>query len=181
MKLNNIFESNSTMQFWHGGNLDVETSVRSGKWEYGPGLYLTTHYLTAKKYAKGGRKFYRITVEHGNDSETTSIDFAEVQNFVNRYCVVAKKKEILEALTKYVVDGRLIAEYVITILINYQGLKASRANDLRHFLVSNGVDYSIVSNPFGWHEKMMVLFNMKKIVNTEVIKPTDKIDNFDLR
>jgi len=178
MKLGDI--NKPVMQFWHGGNLDIETPVRSGKWEYGPGLYLTTHYQTAKKYAKGSRKFYRINVESGNDSSVTLIDFAKVQEFVERYIIKSKKSEILQALTKYQEGGRIIANYVITILLNYEGLKTSNANALKSFLVGNGVDYSIISNPFGWGEKMMVLFNMNKIVKTEIIKPTDKIEKFDL-
>lgn len=177
MKLLNIMENDSqTMEFWHGGNLDV----RTGKWEYGPGLYLTTHYGTAKKYAKGSRKFYRITVQKGNPSNTTTIDFFEAEKFVKQYCVVAKRKEILQGLSKYVTDGRVKADYLITIIINYDGLRPSNVNHLKTFLVDNGVDYTMVSSPFGWGEQMMVLYNMDKIVKKEVIKPTDKIEKFDL-
>jgi hypothetical protein len=178
MKLEQINEQ--VMQFWHGGNLDNETSPRSGKWEYGPGLYLTTHYGTAKKYAKGGRKFYKITVEKGNDASDTMLDFEQVQDFVNTYCITSKKKELIAAFTKYVVDGKITADTVLTIIINYNGIKTSNANKLRSFLVNNQVDYWIVNNPFGWGERMMVLFNMKKIIKKEVIKSTDKIETLNL-
>lgn len=48
------------------------------------------------------------------------------------------------------------------------------------FMVDNGIDYCIVDNAFGWHERMIVLFNMKKMVKQKVIKPTDKIEEVDL-
>jgi hypothetical protein len=43
-----------------------------------------------------------------------------------------------------------------------------------------GVDYCIVDNAFGWHEKMIVLYDMKLIITKTVIKPKDKIEVFDL-
>ena len=46
----------NTMSFYHGGNLDRYDDnliQRKGRFEYGAGLYLTTHYETAKKYARG--------------------------------------------------------------------------------------------------------------------------------
>ena len=58
-----------TMTFWHGGNLDTSTDVshKTGRWEYGPGLYLTTQFDVVQKYAKGSRKLYRVVVEKGVD------------------------------------------------------------------------------------------------------------------
>lgn len=179
MKLNEVISD--TMQFWHGGNLDEETSPKTGRWEYGPGLYLITHYSTAKKYAKGGRKLYKITVETGRDSSEISIHIDNIKSFVNMYCIGSKKKDILTNLTKYIQNDSVSADILINIVINYEGLKNSNARYFRDFLISSGVDYTIVKNPFGWNdEKMMVLYNMNKIVKTQVIKPTDKIEQFSL-
>lgn len=50
----------------------------------------------------------------------------------------------------------------------------------RKFYIDNNIDYNIVYNPFGWGEKMMVLFNMRKIVNIKRIFPKDKISQYDL-
>jgi hypothetical protein len=39
----------------------------------------------------------------------------------------------------------------------------------------------VVNHPFGWgNATMIVLFNMNKIVNTQVVKPKDTITDFDL-
>jgi hypothetical protein len=59
----------NTMSLWHGGDLEgayQETiSHKKGRSEWGPGLYLTTHYGTAQKYSKGSRKLYMITIKKG--------------------------------------------------------------------------------------------------------------------
>lgn len=70
MNLKEVIEEKSVFRFWHGGNLENKGDVinhKSGRYEYGPGLYLITHYETALKYSKGSRKLYLISVEVGTD------------------------------------------------------------------------------------------------------------------
>ena len=63
----------NTLTLWHGGRAlehDYKKSLPAkGLWEHGPGLYLTTSYLRAKQYAKGGGTTYSVTVEEGKDIE----------------------------------------------------------------------------------------------------------------
>lgn len=84
---------------------------------------------------------------------------------------------------------RLILEFNEFILIficftSFESFKPSckptNTQKLRQFYIDNGVDYEIIDNAFGWGEKMMVLYNMKKIVNVIQIKPGDKIEQYDL-
>jgi hypothetical protein len=182
MKLQNLFENEqATMQFWHGGNLDNEKSIKSGRWEYGPGLYLITHYQTAKKYAKGNRKLYLITVAKGNDSENSYISFDSSKDFIETYCIKNKRKEIIDSLQKYNKDGFVRASILINLIVNLNAIRNSEAKNLTKFLVDSKIDYTIVDNPFGWNkQKMMVLFNMAKIVDKKVITSKDKIEQFDL-
>jgi hypothetical protein len=45
----------NTQNFWHGGNLDDYNDIiaqKTGRYEWGPGLYITTHYDTAKNTQK---------------------------------------------------------------------------------------------------------------------------------
>jgi hypothetical protein len=65
--------------------------------------------------------------------------------------------------------------------LNEKAIKSTNTRYLREFFIDNGIDYEIVDNPFGWGEEMMVLYNMKKIVNVIHIKPTDKISEYDLK
>jgi hypothetical protein len=178
---NKDFEDN--MQFWHGGDLDNYDDIiaqKNGRYEYGPGLYLTTHYDTAKKYAKGRRKFYLISVEKGNDINKSLLDIDSVKQFILKYVIKSKQKEILQRVEKYNKENTIKGYIFNNILLNEKALSPRNTSNLRHFLIDNGIDYEIVDNPFGWGEKMMVLYNMKKIKDVRKITPNDKIENYDL-
>ena len=173
----------NTMNFWHGGNLDNYNDIisqKNGRYEFGAGLYITTHYETAAKYSRGSRKLYLITVENGVDINKATLDVNKVKDFINTYIIGNKKKMLWERLQEYI-DGDKVKAYVFNnIILNEKAIKATNTRYLREFYVSNGIDYDIVDNAFGWGERMMVLYNMDKIVNTIQIKPKDKIEVYDL-
>jgi len=173
----------NTMNFWHGGNLENYNEViaqKNGRYEYGAGLYLTTHYNTAVKYSKGSRKLYLVTVENGVDIEKSFLDVEKVKNFIDTYVIGRMRKMVWERLEKYI-DGNNVKAYVFNnIILNEKAIKSTNTRYLRSFFVENGIDYNIVNNAFGWGEMMMVLYNMKKIVNIIQIKPKDKIEVYDL-
>jgi len=162
------------MTFFHGGNLDdYDETVdhKKGRYEFGAGLYLTTQYGTAARYAKGSRKLYLVTVERGNDSETSYLNWDDVDRFLMSYCVKSKRNEIMIRLRKYVLDNKIEAYLLVNVLLNEDGIKPNNTPALRTFLVDSGVDYQMVSNAFGWGEKMLVLYNMKKIVKLQRVDP----------
>jgi hypothetical protein len=172
-----------TMSLWHGGNLDdpKETLIhKKGRHEYGPGLYLTTYYDTAAKYAKGGRKMYMITIEKGTELDDVSLDVKKVKKFIDDHVIGNKKKTVLESINKHMKDDKVKAYILNNTIINNEALKPSNTQYLREFFVSEGIDYCKVFNAFGWGEMMIVLFNMKKIVDKVVVKPKDNIDVYDL-
>ena len=178
------YESESpsnSMVFWHGGNLDQFDDViaqKNGRYEFGPGLYATTHFDTARKYSKGSRKFYRLTIDRGTELHSVKIPAQQVIGFIRTYVIKAKQKDILDRLSKY---GAEIPAYAfLNNIINEKAIKPSSSGELRKFLIGCGVDYELVQNAFGWHETMIVLFNMKKILKVEQITSKDKIEVFDL-
>jgi len=179
-----IKENKEAIVLWHGGSLDDgynETQRhKKGRWEYGPGLYLTTHYETAKKYAKGSRRLYRITVEKGNNIKDMSLSKEKIFQFVNTFVKNNKRKETKNRLEKHTKDGLINADIFLNILINGETILGKYTNELRTFFVDNGIDYSLESNVYGWNELMLVLFNMNKIINKEVITDKTKIETFDL-
>lgn len=185
-KFNKIFENQivadndpNTMSFWHGGNLENYEDVisqKSGRFQYGPGLYLTTKYDDAIKYSKGSRKLYLVTVYKGNEMDNSSIDFDNVILFIKKYVIKSSQNEIINALSKRVTNNTVPSFILNNLIINFDAIKPGNTKYLRQFYIDNGIDYNIVDNAFGWHEKMMVLFNMKKIKNIQVIRPNDKID-----
>lgn len=170
-----------TLSLWHGGNLERDiSSQKRGRMEYGPGLYLTTHFDTARKYSKGSRKFYLITIRKGNNAEDVSINYNTVMEFIKYHTIRAKQKEIARWLEKYQETGTVPSQIIINLMVNYDALKPSETENFRRFLVENGIDYSIVPNAFGWNETMVVLFNMNLMVKRTIVKPADEIVQYDL-
>lgn len=180
---NVIFESeidtNSNMVFLHGGNLDVIQSMddfnkwTKGRIEYGPGMYLTTHYGTAIKYAKGSRKLYKIEVEKGTDITLVSIDFDIVLGFISTILSKPKQKEFIKHAQRFIKNGKLNASIFVNIFINSELISSKNGSAIRKFLVDNGVDYEVIQNAFGWDETMLVLYNMGKIKNIQRVSPQD--------
>ena len=170
------------MIFWHGGDLsDIDNTFKqqTKKQEYGPGLYLTTSYEVVKKYIKGGRKLYRVEVALGNSLERTDIPYDNVLQFLNRLpkSISIKLKDKFDEHNK---NGFVSAEIINNVFVNYNLLKPEISYKLKQFYLENNIDYSLVTNAFGWGEDMMVLFNTNKIINVKRIGPKDKIDKFEL-
>jgi len=171
----------NTRNFWHGGDLSEYSDViaqKNGRYEFGPGLYLTTQYDVAKKYAKGSRKLYIVTVALGNDIHDSFLETPKVIEFVKKYAIKAKRKEILYYIEKYNADGKIKGYLFNNLVLNHKAIKPSNTPMLRNFLVENSIDYEIINNAFGFGEDMMVLYNMKKIVQTTVFGPKDRLNNW---
>jgi hypothetical protein len=171
-----------TMSLWHGGNLDATVKYKTGRSEYGPGLYLITKYEAVRKYAKGSRKLYMITIATGRSTAEVTIPLDDVLNFVNLYVVAAKRKDVTARMTNLAKDGNnVLAQHFINVIVNEDAVRPGNKAIEREFLVQHGCDYQVVNNPFGWgNATMIVLFNMNKIVGTKVVTPKDKIAHYDL-
>jgi hypothetical protein len=172
------------MLFWHGGNLsDISQPIKhkKGRHEYGPGLYATTHYDTARKYSKGSRKLYLLEIEEGKNLEDATINIESAQSFIQNNVTKSKQSDLLERINNRTKDGSIPAYIFLNNILNADALKSSKMNLLREFLVDNGIDYEVVNNPFGWNETMVVLYNMNKIKNIKQITPKDDIKVFDLK
>lgn len=172
-----------TLTFWHGGDLDARESHvthRSGRSEYGPGLYLTTSYGTAKSYAKGTRKLYLVVVQKGNDMADANLPEQMVHEFIMQNVVTSKRKVVMEQLKKWGRDGAISADIFNNIMVNENAVRTSNMHTLRQFYIDQGIDYAITSNIGGDGGKMMVLFNMKKIIDVTRVMPGDTIGTFDL-
>ncbi len=157
---------------WHGGrNLEhnyknIQASPK-GRWEHGPGLYLTTHYETARKYAKGGGKTYKVTLELGTHIKDIVIPIDSVLDFISNSVTKSKQKEILEDIHNNMkrmnMTTHLHAETLMNLCINYEGLKGEKTISLNKLLVQHGADYGTVDRFSGRDETVFVVFNLEKI------------------
>ena len=157
----------NTITMWHGGNLDnidYNLSHKTGRFEYGAGLYLSNDLnLILNKYAKGGRKLYLVTVEKGLDLEDALLDFDKVKTFINNYIKVSFRKSFIDTLAMKLKDGKVPAYRFNNMIINHKAISASKTNLLRKFLVDNGVDYEYTHTAY--MGKLLVVYNMNKVKN----------------
>lgn len=160
-------KENDTILLFHGGNLDnikdFSNSASKSRYEYGSGLYLTTEYSIAQKYSKGNRKLYVVEINKGNDLNKVLISFENVKNFAINNVIKSKQKEFLDKIEKYTQEDKIKGNIVNNIIINGSYLSTTKLKELQIFFVENGADYLIVDNAFGWHETMIILFNLNKI------------------
>lgn len=164
--------TDNVIQLWHGGR-DLEYSrkefqgANKNRWEHGPGLYLTTHYETARDYAKGGGKTYLIEVAEGNFIHETQIAIELVNDFVSRYVIGKKQKELLECIYDNMhrknSTTHINAENFLNLVFNLQAIQTPKTRELNSFLVEQGVDYGWVSNFKGRNETVLVVYNFEQI------------------
>lgn len=174
------------VKMWHGGrNLEYsykEITNAKGLWEYGPGLYLTTSYDRAYKYAKGGGSTYQILVEEGNDISKVNIDINKVFDFINNYIKNNKKKELLSDIKNHMdrmnKTNELSAEVFVNLIINLEAINKTKTSNLCQFLVNNNVDYSVVKNYAGSDETVLVIHNRNKIKKVDKILAKDVNTDF---
>ncbi len=170
------------MILWHGGR-DLEHSYREpqksskGRWEYGPGLYLTTHYETAQKYAKGGGKTYKVHIELGNSIDNVLLSLESAFNFIENNVVKTKRKDLLEDIHDNMKRMNLVnqveANVFLNLIINSNCVVGEKTVSLNKFLVENSVDYSTVTRFAGRDETVVVIFNNEQIKKVSPIKAKD--------
>lgn len=180
----------TTITLWHGGRyLESQykeiLSSKKGRWEHGPGLYLTTHYDTAYQYSKGGGKTYMVEVELGNDIKDVLLNIDIVNEFVSRYVINSKKKNLLndlyENMHRMNSMPHIKADHVLNLIFNLDAITATKTKELAHFLVENGVDYGTVNRFKGRDENVFVVYNRDKIKKVKSISATDvSLDQWEL-
>lgn len=170
------------MKLWHGGrnlesDYDQPKKATKGRWEYGPGLYLTTHYETAYKYAKGGGKTYQVHFELGTNINDVLIKFDDAVEFIQSNVTKSKRTIILEDIhfnmKRMGQTSELDANVFLNLMINHDAVIGEKTINLNKFLVEQGIDYSTVDRFSGRDETVVVIFNHKIIKSVKPIKAKD--------
>ena len=175
-KIQESFEKSQDMTLWHGGrNLQFNhmnmIPSRTGHWEYGPGLYLTTHYETANKYAKGGGTTYKVTINKGTDIADVIVDLNDAIDFVKRYVKVDCRRPIIKDLSNnFERLGKLQLEVLVNLCVNYEALTPKNTVALRKFLIGQDADYHISKGYAGRNETIVIVFNPTIIKKIEPVK-----------
>lgn len=167
---------------WHGGR-NLEHNWRSfqeskkGRWEYGPGLYLTSGYEIARQFAKGGGKTYLVLLEEGNSAENTDIRLSDMLDFASKHVVKSKIKPVSEDLHDHAkrigATDSIKAEILINLIINHDAIPTSKTKLLNSFLVECGIDYSATVGYGMQREHVVVVFNNSKILKAAPVPAKD--------
>lgn len=186
---NKMQENKEIIKLWHGGR-NLESSYKDnipckGLWEYGPGLYLTTSYERARKYAKGGGSTYAVEVYQGNDIDKIDLPIEKVQDFISENVIGSKKKEMLEDIhsnMKRLNNTKGVqAQTFLNLIINNEAVKKTKTHILNEFLVANSIDYGIVTNYGGSDETVLVVFNRAKIKSVKKTNASDvSLDDYSM-
>lgn len=190
MKISDLLlENTDTLTLYHGGRgleyggyREVVPNAK-GRWEHGPGLYLTTSYQRAQSYAKGGRKVYKVTISKGNDIRRALLPLQAVKDFVNQHVVKSKRQSFMDDIERIINQRKLVDQFpatsFVTLLINDDAMNSSKTPILNNFLVDNGIDYSIVNNYGGSGETVVALFN-RSLIKNAVAVGKEKITDYEV-
>lgn len=164
--------------FYHGarawnGPPEVQRG-RKGRTEHGPGIYLTTSYATAAKYAKGGGTVKRVSVDTNLGwLDDVRIPLADTIAFVRDTPRMRKKAEIIADLKRNAdrLGVGVVGAYVLrNLAVNYDALVGDVAPAMAAFFVRHGADADVVeTSSEGAQEDWLVLFNPAKIVSIDVV------------
>jgi len=179
MKLRKLLESSgNTFQVYHGGSKwygDPEIRPTKGRYEGGPGIYFTTNYETARKYAKGSNVVQIVDIDKSfTDLKTVKVDINTIFEFLDSLSGLKKRKELKADIQRFA-DRIQKQEIPLTVLnnliINWEAGAGEIGKEVARFFVSNGAD-AIVDDQSG-EEQWLIVFNPKIIKNYKVTNPKE--------
>lgn len=177
-------------QFWHGGKRwagkpEVQAS-RQGRYECGPGIYLTNRYLTAKKYAAGGKVTTLATlVDNVRWLQDAKLPLNELLDFIDTVPRLKGRAQVKADFEQRCVRREMSmtdlcpVEYLVNILINAESLAGNVGLVLVEWLVRKGVDASLYLAH--GQEQWVIVYNPAVIVKHAVVSgSTVSLDTYEL-
>ena len=168
--------SDDALVFYHGSQRwegpPKIVAHRKGHAEHGPGIYLTTSWETANKYAKGGGVVHRVKIDPDTRwLEDTKLPASDMRAFVKGLPRLRHRDDILDTLVR--MEARLgpmlPAEYLVNAFVNRDVASGQHGPALAAFLTENGIDASHVRVHAG--EDWVVVFNPLQICAIERLLP----------
>lgn len=155
---------------WHGSqhwqNPPRIQPSRKGCYEYGPGIYGTTHYFRANRYAKGGGQTMKIEISpEVRLLQDLKLPLEVMKNFVHDRPRMRNKKKILSDLdfcAERQPNQNLSASYLLNLCVNHEALNGEHGQALATFFTECGADADIVSQSGA--EEWIIIFNPDIVV-----------------
>lgn len=167
----NLVESNtSTFLMWHGsrrwdGAPEIKPP-RAGRYEAGPGIYFTTNYMTARRYAKGGGATFLATLDQSMRlADEVLIPLDTALQFVKDAPRMRHKAEIATDIRNNTARRQtdsVAATILINLVVNYEAGAGASGVAVARFLREQGVDASLERQS---NEDWLVVTNPKVILS----------------
>ena len=176
------FFQNNLIKLYHGGQLWDKPQIlppKNNRYEGGVGIYLTTSYETARKYAKGNKIVLAVYIQP---------DFKLIQNVLIKPQIIIdflksikikNKQNIIQDITNYQhkTQKNLIPLSVLNnLILNYQAASGQTGILINQFITQNGADAEIDKK---YNEDWLIVFNTNIIKHWEKVDPKT-IKDFDL-
>lgn len=153
------------MQLFHGGNLENGITVtgcpRKGRSEYGPGLYLTTNIETAKSYAMGRGRVWKV---HLRETATRMCDrriaVRDVVSFLGTLPLRDRKSLLRDV---YEFGSTIPATAFNELMVTADRNVGDAGTALARFFISQGIDTHKIR--FDAREEWVILFNPECVVS----------------
>lgn len=170
---------------WHGarrweGQPELR-APKAGRYEAGPGIYLTNRYLRGRKYSQGGTLMLMTVDPNLTFVEDVSRPLPLIIDFLHSVPRMRNRERVIEDLKRsaarlHAGRGDSIAEdtplnYLVNLCVNHDAILGQPGLHLAQWLVSQGVDASI--HPVGAQEDWLVIFNPGKIIGWKRMRSAD--------
>lgn len=165
------------IKLYHGGSLwesggPTVFPSKKGKHEHGIGIYLTTKYETARKYAKGGKVVLAVYVDPNFVKiDQVKLPAADIISFVKSVPKMKNKNEIENYILNYEsrTNGPVPLSVLNNLVVNFEAGSGYAGLLVNKFLVQNGVDVEITKFS---GEDWLIVFDTSIIKKWEKVNPS---------
>lgn len=157
------------IEMWHGGRRWTGgpelQAPKAGRYECGPGIYLTNRYLCAQKYAKGGGVTTLVTLRDGlRWLENAELPLQTLKDYVRGAPGFRKREAVLDDLDRSAARVQrdiLPVSYLVNLCVYYKVLSGGQGVRLAQWLSEQGIDASLYA--VNGDEQWVIVFNPSAI------------------
>jgi hypothetical protein len=150
--------------------------LRKGHAEHGPGIYLTTSWPTASRYARGGGSVLRMEVSPSiRLAHLVHVDAAEFLRRASSIPRLPGRAALTAALERLSsrMGPRVRGDHLLAAIVN-SGSAAGRSGPaMAGLLVEVGVDADLFRSPIGKGEEWLVVFDPNAILSVRRVTPDE--------
>lgn len=174
---------------WHGAHRwtwpPEIRAPRKGRYEHGPGIYITNLWSRAAQYAKGGGSVLRMRLRL-KPLDEVRVEHEEVIAFVRGCRGLRHKEAIVGDIRRNQEFGRYFRpEFLRNLCVNHEALTASSAPLITEWLNQQGLPYSVnfIGQKGEVKEEWIVVHDPSLIIEASPVraKELDSLGDYEVR